>query len=82
MDQVRLTLFFFQLPGLMYLPLAGQTGRTTARRHYLPLRELPAPKKNLMHSTLTLIHRFPNPIPAGTSLPQWTLLDVTLAVRR
>ena len=31
----------FQLPGLMYLPLAGRTGRTTARRHYLPLRGLP-----------------------------------------
>ena len=36
-----LTLFSFQLPGLMNLPSAGRTGRTTARRHCLPLREFP-----------------------------------------
>ena len=55
MDQVRSTsLFSFQLPGIMYLPLAGRTMRTTARRNCLPLCEFHVLEENLMRSTLTL----------------------------
>jgi hypothetical protein len=61
--------FSFQLPGLMHLPLTGWTMRTTARRRCLPPREFPVLEENLMCGTLTLVRRFPNPIPAGTLLP-------------
>ena len=34
--------------------------------------------KNLLCLTLTLARRFPNPIPSGTRVPGWALLDVTV----
>ena len=34
--------------------------------------------ENLLRLTLTLSQRFPNPIPTGTRVPQWALLDVTV----
>ena len=68
--------FSFQLQGLMHLPLAGQSMRPTARRYCLPAREFPAVDVNLMRSTLTLVCRFPYPIPAGTSLQRWAIADI------
>jgi hypothetical protein len=62
----------------MYLTLAGRSMCPTARRYCLPAREFHVLDENLKRSTLTLVRRFPNPIPAGTSLQQWALIDVTV----
>ena len=68
-----------QLLGLRYPPSGGRSTRPTARRHCLPAREFLMLNENpIMRSTLTLVRRFPNPIPAGTSLQRWALLDVTV----
>ena len=63
------------LPVFTYLSLAGRNIRTTARVLCLPPREFLSWQIIL---TLTLAHRFPNPIPAGTRVPRWALLDVTV----
>lgn len=62
----------------MYPPLAGRTMRTTAQGRCLRLREFTVLKEDPMCSPLTLVRRFPNPIPSGTRLPRWALLDVTV----
>jgi hypothetical protein len=33
--------------------------------------------ENLLGLTLTLVGRFPNPVPSGIRVPHWALLDVT-----
>lgn len=77
------SVYSFQLPvpGLTHLPLAGQTMCPTAQRYCLLAREFPVLSENLTRSILTLVRRFPNPIPAGTSLQRWTLLDITVRFR-
>jgi len=36
--------------------------------------------ENLLHLTLNLIPRFPNPVPAGIRVPRWAILDVTVCL--
>ena len=77
MDYVRILLLFPSLhPVLMYLPLAGQNMCSTAQKFCLLPREFLSCRGSI---TLTPARRrFPNPIPSGTRVPQWALLDVTV----
>ena len=52
---------------------------TIARGNCLRLREFLVLEENLMRFTLRLVCRFPNPVPPGTRVPQWALLDVTVS---
>ena len=71
-----LSLFSPQLLELIYLPLAGRDIRSTVQILCLP------PSEFLLESirclTLMLARRFPNPVPSGTRVPGWALLDVTV----
>ena len=61
--------------------LAGQNMCTTARRFCLLQREFPLATENLFRLALTkgqMALRFPNPVPSGTRVPHWALLDVTV----
>ena len=72
-----------QFPGAYrsVLPLAGLHIRTTARLFHLLHSEIPLVAENLLHLTLLLFSRFPNPVPAGTRVPRWALLDVTVCLK-
>jgi hypothetical protein len=61
---------------LMYLSIAGQNGRPTVQRPCLPDREFLVASGHLLRSTLKLVRRYPNPVPPGTLVPHWALLDV------
>jgi hypothetical protein len=37
--------------------------------------------ENLLHLTLNLVHRFPNPVPDGIRVPHWAILDVTVCLK-
>ena len=65
----------FSIPGLMYLTLAGRNISTTARRFYFPQREY---SSESIAFDMIIGRRFPNPVPFGTRIPQWTLIDVTV----
>ena len=79
MDHVRFHRVFFITRPVMHLPSGGPIGRTIAQRYYLPRGEFPVAAENLSrHIDGQLAHSFPNPVPAGTSVPAWALLDVTV----
>jgi hypothetical protein len=64
----------------MYLPLALVNMYGIARQSYLLRREFLVVDRGLIALALAgqFASRFPNPIPSGTRLPQWALLDVTV----
>ncbi len=63
----------------MHLPSGGPNIHSTAHRHYLRRGEFPVAAENLSHRIDgELVHSFPNPVPAGTHVPAWALLDVTV----
>jgi hypothetical protein len=35
----------------------------------------------LLHLTLNLVPRFPNPVPEGIRVPRWAILDVTVCFK-
>ena len=79
MDLVHFHRVFFITRPVMNLPSGGPNGRSTAQRHYLPRGEFPVAAENLSHRIDgQLAHSFPNPVPAGTYVPAWALLDVTV----
>jgi hypothetical protein len=67
---------------LMTLPLVGLNGHITAQRLCPLQREFKVVAMNPSHGVNALTgfwtHRFPNPVPKGTSVPQWALEDVTV----
>ena len=66
----------------MYPLLGGLSIRSTAQRLYPLRREFLVSARDFIVLTLRqLTHSFPNPVPAGTRVPQWALLDVTVRCR-
>jgi hypothetical protein len=67
---------------LTFLPLAGRCFRLTAQRLCLPQREFHSRQKLEIYGIGIdegqMACRFPNPIPSGTRVPRWALLDVTV----
>jgi hypothetical protein len=61
---------------LTYMSIAGQNGRPTVQRPCLPDREFLVASGHLLRLTLKLVRRYPNPVPPGTLVPHWALLDV------
>ena len=68
----------FNLRWLMYLSIAGRSGWPTAQRLCLPGREFLEKAENLLQFILKFARRFPNPVPSGIRVPQWSLIDVTV----
>jgi hypothetical protein len=78
-DMLRAVTFCPSQPQwLMYLSLAGRHGWPAAQRHCLPRRKFLVAAENILCLTLCLTRRFPNPVPSGTRVPHWALLDVTV----
>jgi len=66
----------------MRLPLGGLSIRTIVQKFCLPRREFPvAATSHSMALTRRSALSFPNPVPAGTRVPQWALIDVTVRSR-
>jgi hypothetical protein len=60
----------------------GLNIRSTAQSLYPLRREFPVSERDFIVLTpRQLAHSFPNPVPAGTRVPQWALLDVTVRCR-
>jgi hypothetical protein len=72
----------FSIPrGSLHIPsLAGRNIRLIAQRLCLPRREFHSRQK-IYCMALTegqMACRFPNPVPSGTRVPQWALIDITV----
>jgi hypothetical protein len=72
----------FSIPrGSLHIPsLVGRTIRLIAQRLCLPHREYHSRQKIYYVGTdeEQMACRFPNPVPLGTRVPQWALLDITV----
>jgi hypothetical protein len=60
--------------------LAGLHMWPTAHLFYPRRSEFPPGVENLLDLTL-LVSRFPNPVPPGTYVPHWAILDVTVCLK-
>jgi hypothetical protein len=72
----------FSIPrGSLHIPsLVGRIIRLTAQRLCLPHRESHSRQKIycIVSDEGQMTCRFPNPIPSGTRVPQWALIDITV----
>ena len=59
--------------------LGGPSIRSIVQKLCLPRREFPvvAPSHSMALTRRSALS-FPNPVPAGTRVPQWALIDVTV----
>ena len=67
--------------GSLHIPsLAGRNIRLIAQRLCLPHREFHSRQKIYCIGTdeEQMACRFPNPVPSGTRVPQWALIDITV----
>ena len=75
-------IILFSIPrGSLHIPsLVGRNIRLIAQRLYLPHRESHSRQKIYRIGTDEggITCSFPNPIPSGTRVPQWALIDVTV----
>jgi hypothetical protein len=51
---------------------------TTAQKYCLPGPEFPFATESLIPFDVIIGRRFPNPVPAGTAVPYWAFIDVTV----
>jgi hypothetical protein len=65
--------------GLTYTIIAGRNIHLIAQRLCLPHREFHSRQKIYCIGTdEQMACRFPNPVPSGTRVPQWALIDITV----
>ena len=62
----------------IYLPSDGPNGLTAVHKRCPHRRGFSRCGKWFDELTVYLAHSFPNPIPDGTRVPHWALLDITV----